>query len=320
MVTPSLNAVGKNRQYQLLEIQAGRLRRHRHQAVIGHARNRVDFEQPETPLLVLHHVGARPALGAHGFASAGGQGFQLGLFLGRQATGHAVLGVIGQVLGVVVVKAVRGAQGDRWQHFTAQHGDGELRAVNPLLDQHLAVIAGGVLPGGDQRIHIANLGHADARAFMGRLDDQREAQLVSGAAAVVGAGQYGVARRGQTQALPNLLGTQLVHGQGRSQDAAAGVGNTGAFEQTLHTAVFAATTVENDKGAVDLLAGKARQEVIAHIDTKGVHASALQRAQHGIAGFERYLALGALATEQHGHTTECRDRQLRFQAFGTHFP
>jgi hypothetical protein len=43
----------------LLEVQTGRAGRHRHQAVIGHARCGVDFQEPELPVGVLHHV--RPA-------------------------------------------------------------------------------------------------------------------------------------------------------------------------------------------------------------------------------------------------------------------
>src|SRR5690606_31309609 len=94
-------------------------------------------------------------------------------------------------------------------------------------------------------------------------------------------------------------------GQRRSEDAAACVGNAGALEQTLHGAVFATAAVQHDEGTVDLLAVQASQKIIPHIDAEGLHASRLQGAEHGVAGFQRHLPLGALAAEQHGNAAEC---------------
>ncbi|MNI76872.1 hypothetical protein D3C73_1331270 [compost metagenome] len=70
--------------------------------------------------------------------------------------------------------------------------------------------------------------------------------------------------------MPDLLGAQLVHGQCRGEDAAAGVRNAQAFEQALHAAVFTATTVEDDEGAVDLFALQTLQQVIAHVEAERV--------------------------------------------------
>ena len=114
---------------------------HRHQAVVGHAWCGVDFRQPETPFGVLHHV--RPPQPWMPRASqARGEFLQLA-FLGLVETaGHLVAGIAGQVLGVVVVEGVRRAQADRRQHLPAQGRHGEFRAADPLLDQHLRVVAG----------------------------------------------------------------------------------------------------------------------------------------------------------------------------------
>lgn len=49
---------------------------------------------------------------------------------------------------------------------------------------------------------------------MSRFDDQRQAQFRHRGNTVGFAGQYGVARRRNAQAVPDLLGAQLVHGQG----------------------------------------------------------------------------------------------------------
>ena len=139
---------------------------------------------------------------------------------------------------------------------------------------------------------------------MGWFDDQRQAQFLGRRNTIVFAAQHGVTWCWNTQAVPHLLGAQLVHGQGRSEDATACVGNAGALQQALHAAVFTATAVQDDEGAVDLLGLQAGEEVIAHVDTKGIHTATLQRLEHGIAGLERDFTLSTLAAEQHGHATE----------------
>ncbi|MCY1429759.1 hypothetical protein D9M71_456890 [compost metagenome] len=202
---------------------------------------------------------------------------------------------------------MRGTEADGRQHFAAQPGYGEFRAVDPLLHQHLRVVDGGIAPGLDQGVDVLDLRHANAGTFMRRLDDQREAQLSGGLAAVLLAGQHRVARRRQAEADPQLLGPQLVHRQGRSQDTAAGVGDFQALQQALHAAVFTATAVEDDEGAVDLFRLQTLQQVVTDIDAESVHAGGLQGLQHHRAGVQRNLALGALAAVEHGDPAErCR--------------
>jgi len=77
-------------------------------------------------------------------------------------------------------------------------------------------------------------------------------------------------------------------------------GDAGALQQTLHAAVLAATPVQNDEGAVDTLTVKTLQQIVADIDTEGIHTGRLQCLQHRRTGFQRYFALGAFAAEQHG--------------------
>ncbi|KAI1695570.1 hypothetical protein Ddc_21164 [Ditylenchus destructor] len=107
---------------------------------------------------------------------------------------------------------------------------------------------------------------------MGWFDDQRQAQFLGCRNTIVFAAQNTVTRGRNTQAVPHLFGAQLVHRQRGSQDATAGVGDAGALQQALHAAVFTATAVEDDEGAVDLLGLQAGDEVIAHVDAEGVHA------------------------------------------------
>ena len=68
--------------------------------------------------------------------------------------------------------------------------------------------------------------------------------------------------------------------------------------------------MQHDKGAVDFLGGQALQQVIASIDAECIHTGSQQRLQHGVAGLQRDLTLGALAAEQHSHTPEGADRKL----------
>ncbi len=119
--------------------------------------------------------------------------------------------------------------------------------------------------------------------------------------------------RWQAKTFPHLLGAQLVHRQGRSQDAATGVRDTQAFEQALHAAVFAAATMQNDKSQVDLFPLQNIEQIVAHINTEHVDASVLQGAQHLRAGFERHFPFSALAAVQHGHPAKIRWRKGRKQ-------
>jgi hypothetical protein len=156
---------------------------------------------------------------------------------------------------------------------------------------------------------------------MGWFDDQRQAQFLGCRNTIVFAAQHGMTRRWNPQAVPHLLGAQLVHRQRRRQDAAAGVGNAGALEQALHAAVFTATAMQNDEGAVDFFGQQAGEEVIAHVDTECIHTGTLQGFKHGIAGLERHFALGALAAEQHRDATEVgrRDRGEQGGVISDHF-
>ncbi len=195
-----------------------------------------------------------------------------------------------------------------------QHRHGELGALDPLFNKHLRVIGARCAPGGDQLGDIANLGHTDARSLVRRLDDQRKAQRLGRGLAVDFAGQHRVPRRWQAEALPDLLGAQLVHGQRRGEDAAAGVRNAGTLQQPLHAAVFATAAVQDDKGPVDPLAAQALQQVITGIDTEGIHTRRLQRGEHGSAGLEGDLALGAPAAEEHGDAAEFLGVARRLQS------
>jgi len=84
------------------------------------------------------------------------------LFLGTvEAARDPILGIVGHVLGVVVVKGVGRTQGNRRQHLVTQGGDGELGTRDPLLNQNLRVVLAGIGPRGDQLVHVTHFGHTD---------------------------------------------------------------------------------------------------------------------------------------------------------------
>src|SRR3989344_36521 len=139
---------------------------------------------------------------------------------------------------------------------------------------------------------------------MGRFDDQREAQFRRRRNTIGFAAQYRVTWRRNPQAVPDLLGAQLVHGQRRGEDAAAGVGNPQALEQALHAAVFTATAVEDDEGAVDLFVQQTLQQVIADVEAERVHTCTEQRIENGVTRLQGHFAFGTLAAEQHGDAAE----------------
>ncbi|KPW26251.1 Unknown protein sequence [Pseudomonas cannabina pv. alisalensis] len=155
------NAVGQNRQHQLLKIQTRSTCRHRHQAVIGHARYGVHFQQPEFALRILHHIRARPARNADGVASTCSELFEFLFLCIAQPAWNPVLSIGGQVLGVVIIKTVRSAQADGRQYLATQRRNSELRPLNPLFDQHLRIVGTGGFPGGDQFVDAVHLGHTD---------------------------------------------------------------------------------------------------------------------------------------------------------------
>src|SRR5690606_29797269 len=105
-------------------------------------------------------------------------------------------------------------------------------------------------------------------------------------------------------ALPDLLGTQLVHAQGRSHDTTAGVGDLQAFEQTLQAAVLSATPVQGNEYPVGALGDQTLDQIGPRINTERIHTGALQGSQHRCAGFERYLPLGRGATVEYRDTSK----------------
>src|SRR5690554_7644374 len=94
-------------------------------------------------------------------------------------------------------------------------------------------------------------------------------------------------RRWQTQAMPDLLGTQLVHCQRRSQHTAAGIGNTGTLQQPLDGAIFTAPAMQNDKRTIKSLSCQLLQNICTDIQAMGIHTGVLQCPEYRSTGLQR---------------------------------
>src|SRR5688572_5444571 len=153
---------------QLVEVHASRPGGLRHQRMAGHAGCGVDLEQPRSAGAVAHEIDATPAAAVRGEEGAERESAEL-LLGGAREPGAYVLRVVGDVLGVVVVVLACGHDADRGQRLGAEHADGELVALDELLDEHRAVVARGKRHGGGQVRVIEAARHADTRALAGGL-------------------------------------------------------------------------------------------------------------------------------------------------------
>jgi hypothetical protein len=69
---------------------------------------------------------------------------------------------------------------------------------------------------------------------MPTLDHHGQADTLERALQIGRARQHGIFGRSVSRADHDALGLELVHGQGRGENAAAGVGNPQPLERTLH--------------------------------------------------------------------------------------
>src|SRR5687767_8749041 len=114
-----------------------------HQAVAGHAGRGVHFEQPGIAFRVQHQVDASPAAATQHLESLEAQRRQLRFLRRGQAAGADVLRVVGEVLVLVVVVALRRLDADERQRSVVQDAGGVLRALDEFLCHHDAVVVDG---------------------------------------------------------------------------------------------------------------------------------------------------------------------------------
>jgi hypothetical protein len=117
--------VQTGRQYpahQIVEFNSRLTRRHRHQAVIRHARHGVDLDQPGLVLIVNHQIHPRPARDTHNIARSHGELAATVLQIqGLYRTGSDS-GGFGAVLGVEIMKRMGRLQANERQWLTPKNG------------------------------------------------------------------------------------------------------------------------------------------------------------------------------------------------------
>src|SRR3546814_18941508 len=86
---------------------------------------------------------------------------------------------------------------------------------------------------------------------------------------------------------PDLLGHDLVHGQGRSQGAAAGVRQLQKLQRALQSTVFAMASVQGNENTVKAGTDQIDQCVAAGVEQVGIHTGAAQGQLGRASGRER---------------------------------
>jgi len=109
-----------------------------------------------------------------------------------------------------------------------------------------------------------------------------------------------IARGGRQVVEPeDLFRPDLVHRQGRGQDAGAGVGDSQKLEQPLDTAVLAVTAVQGDKGHVDARLPEHHVDVAVDEQRPGVVATVAEGGHHGLSGPDRDVPFGRQTAHEH---------------------
>ena len=132
-------------------------------------------------------------------------------------------------------------------------------AADALLDDELAVEAGGEVEGGGQFAAVVDFADADRGAQVRGLDEERVVaeRLLDEARASFGIGRHSprsrvtCGRLGQASGGEEALHGVLVHAGGGAEDAGADVGDVGEFEEALDGAVFAEGAVEDGEDDVE---------------------------------------------------------------------
>ena len=155
--------------------------RHGHQGMSCHAGRGVDFEQIGLARLgINHHIHAAPSFAAQhliGFDHMRLDGFFFGFW---QTRWHQVLGVVGEVFVLIVVVASWCHDANHWQgsgcFALTQNGASHLIARNELFAQNIGVALRSIFKRFEQFAGLCHFGHANGRAFTGRLHNEWQAQ------------------------------------------------------------------------------------------------------------------------------------------------
>src|SRR6185312_9276882 len=177
--------------------RAHRLGRHRHEAVPGHPRRRVDLEERPRAVGAEDEVEPAPARAADDVEGREGLRADRALHCVGEPARAVVARVVGEILVLVVVIALRRDDADQRQRAAADDRRGELLALDELLDEHEVVVLARCAEREGELVVVdrADARDADRRALARRLDDQRQAELGDDAHPVAALVDDAIARR-----------------------------------------------------------------------------------------------------------------------------
>src|SRR5215469_10421978 len=148
-------------------------------------------------------------------------------------------------------------------------------------------------------IDRSDLSDADSRAFVGRLDDERQSQLGHDRPPIRLRINDAIAWRGDPGGNPDQFGAPLVHRQRGSHDTAAGIRDAKHLERALHRSVFTEAAVQRDEYSIEALALELEDGALSRIERVCVHTAFAQRLQDRVARKERDLAFSGWAAHQY---------------------
>jgi hypothetical protein len=291
-------------QHEFLKIHARRPRRHRHQAVIGHAGHRIRLDQPGPTLPVRHEIDAPPAARAERRIRAQRDLLYLSLLFRRQAAGTVITRFIVLVLGFVIVEGPRRLEAYQGQSFAGEYARRIFRSADEFFRDHRAITRS-QLPGAHHVVRALDLADADAGTFENRFHHQRQTEFPRRARAILRGPQLPIIRRGKSHALPHPFTAQFIHGQRATEHAAARIRDAVEVKQRLDGTVLAAAAVQNVEHPVAAGAREHLGDIGAHIDGRDVDAARAQRLQHGAPADQRDFAFGRQTAHQQCDLAVC---------------
>ena len=122
------------------------------------------------------------------------------------------------------------------------------------------------LIGGEQLIGLLDLGHAHRGTLRRGFHDHGQARVARCSCRDRRASAAPCSRGRNAHGLREPLGAQLVHADGRTHHAAAGVRQPEEIQRALQRAVFAARAVQRDEHALELAREQLAERLVARIE------------------------------------------------------
>src|SRR5689334_17072009 len=158
---------------EFVELDAARASSHGNEAVIGHARYRVHFEQIRLTVAIDHHIDAAPAAAPDELKGTQRLPLNAALLLGGQTARADVARVVRQILRLVVIESARCFESNQRQRLPIEYRGSDFHAFDEALAYDHVVVLGCELVSGCEFFNGSHLAHSDAGAFARGLHHDR---------------------------------------------------------------------------------------------------------------------------------------------------